>query len=87
MSLNDFKFYDNYVDYATISIGLYTAATGIPLEKSLEMQNNYARDHSQYDKNIVMDDTYKSLPKRNVANTRIGYDLYNSGRILPSPHR
>ncbi len=32
-------FYDKYVEYATIAIGLYAAAYGIPEEEVLEMEN------------------------------------------------
>lgn len=76
---------DQYVDYATVGIGLYSAAAGVPLEQTLATENTYAAlVHSRYIHGEEMDDTYTFLPKRNVGNTKIGYDLYNSGRIGPS---
>jgi len=71
------------VDGATIAIGLYAAAAGMSEDELLKMQNDYAREHSHFPANTPMDDTYPSLPKRNVENTHIGYELYRSGRIGP----
>jgi hypothetical protein len=75
-----------YVDYATVAIGLYGAAAGIPIDRILTIQNQYAHDHPR-PPGQETDETYRFLPKRNVANTRLGYDLYNSGRIGPSAAR
>lgn len=75
-----------YVDYATVAIGLYGAAAGMPIDRILTIQNEYAHDHPR-PPGQEMDETYRFLPKRNVANTRLGYDLYNSGRIGPDATR
>ncbi len=72
-----------YVDYATVGIGLYGAAAGIPLDEMLANENEYARWHPR-PPGQEMDETYRFLPKRNVANTKLGYDLYSSGRVGPS---
>jgi hypothetical protein len=32
-----------------------------------------------------MDTKYTHLPEENVSNTRLGYDLFSSGRIRASP--
>ncbi|HKO06589.1 MAG TPA: hypothetical protein VJ487_02665 [Alphaproteobacteria bacterium] len=73
-----------FVDYATIAIGLYGAAAGIPIETLFAIQDNYAWIMSQYPKGTVYDETYTHLPERNVGNTELGYELYKSGKISPS---
>jgi hypothetical protein len=72
---------DEYRDYATIAIGLYMAAASVPIEIALLVENEYARRHSEFDRDEPKDAVYRYLPKRNVRNTEIGYDLYRSGRI------
>lgn len=69
-----------YVDYATVAIGLYGASAGLPVDQILTVENEYARRNSLYP-GQKKDKTYPFLPERNVANTRLGYDLYDSGRI------
>jgi len=76
---------DEYRDYATIAIGLYMAAASVPIEIALLVENEYARRHSKFDADEPKDATYTYLPKRNVRNTEIGYELYRSGRIS-APH-
>jgi len=72
---------DEYRDYATIAIGLYMAAASVPMEIALLVENEYARRHSEFDRDEPKDAVYRYLPKRNVRNTEIGYELYRSGRI------
>lgn len=72
-----------YRNYATVAIGLYGAAAKIPVDHLLAIQNEYAWWESRFSRE-EMDDTYRFLPKRNVANTRLGYELYESGRVGPS---
>jgi hypothetical protein len=74
-----------YRDYATIAIGLFAAAAGLPIQIALQIQNVYASGNSNFDPSEQMDEVYTALPKRNVRNTEIGYELYNSGRSLPRP--
>jgi hypothetical protein len=74
-----------YRDYATIAIGLLAAAAGLPIQIALQIQNVYASRNSTFDRSEQMDEVYTALPKRNVRNTEIGYDLYESGRIVVSP--
>jgi hypothetical protein len=76
---------DEYRDYATIAIGLYMAAALVPIEIALLVENEYARGHSEFDRDEPKDAVYTYLPKRNVRNTEIGYELYRSGRIS-APH-
>jgi hypothetical protein len=75
------QFVDEYRDYATIAIGLYMAASGVPIDMALQIENEYARWRSRFDSDEQMDSVYTSLPTRNVRNTQIGYELYQSGRI------
>jgi hypothetical protein len=74
-------YHDEYVDYSTIVIGLYAAAAGLSKTEILEVQNVYARLHSSYKQRTEYDRVYTYLPARNVKNTDIGYQLYESGRI------
>ena len=75
------------VDGATVAIGLYGAAAGIPEDVLLAIQDRCAQIRSHFPEGTVMDERYPHLPKRNVENTHIGYELYQSGRIGPSPSR
>ena len=74
------KFDDRYIDYATVAIGLYAAAAGIPRAVALEIQNYVARN-SHYPPGTKYDDFYRNLPIRNVRNTDIGYELFRSRRV------
>jgi RHS repeat-associated protein len=71
-------FHPEFRDVATIAIGLYSAAAGIPLNDTLAAENARAAFNTYKDR---LDQTWTHLPIRNVVNTQIGYDLYNSGRI------
>ena len=73
------KYVDDYADYATIAIGLYMAAAGVPFQLSLLSQNIYAARHSTH--NEPTDRLYRWLSQRDIRNTQIGYELYRSGRI------
>jgi len=74
------SFHPEFVDYATVAIGLYAAANGIPRDQILSIQDIVART-SKYPYGTEMDQTYIHLPKRNIRNTDLGYLLYQSGRI------
>ena len=70
-----------YHDYASIAIGLYMAAAGISLDDALTIVDRYAAEKSSFDE--PMDDTYTHTSERDVRSIKRGYDLYESGRILP----
>jgi hypothetical protein len=71
-----------YRDYATVAIGLYGAAAAIPLDEMLTQENEYACLRSRFRFDLEeRDPVYSCLPKRNVENTKLGYRLYESGRI------
>jgi len=69
------------VDYATVAIGLYAASSGMSRDEILRIQDAFAAGESRYRPETEMDKTYTHLPVRNVANTDLGFELYQSGRI------
>ena len=77
-------FHAEFVDYATVAIGLYAASSGIKRAEILGIQNSYAARHSRYTAGTLMDQTYTHLPARNVANTETGFKLIETGRIKPT---
>jgi hypothetical protein len=74
------SFHPEFVDYATVAVGLYAAANGIPRREILNIQDWRARD-SKCALGKEMDATFTHLPSVNVSNTDLGYQLYQSGRI------
>ncbi len=74
------SFHTEFVDYATVAIGLYAAANGIPKGEVLEIENLVTRS-SHYGPREKMDKTYTHLPRINVENIDLGYHLYQAGRI------
>ncbi len=77
----DGKNYPEYVDYATVAIGLYAASSGMSRDEILGIQDAYAAVNSRYKEGTEMDKAYTHLPKRNIANTDLGFQLYQSGLI------
>ena len=77
-------FHAEFVDYATVAIGLYAASSGMKRQEILGIQDNYARLRSHYAAGTLMDRTYTHLPARNVANTETGFKLIETGRIRPT---
>lgn len=74
------EFFDDWVDYATIAIGLYAAAAGISKHHILMAQNIFAGWFSNFGR-VPMDSTYTNLPKRNISNPEIGFRLYRDGQF------
>jgi hypothetical protein len=68
-----------YRDYANLVIGLYFAAAGIKFEDGMWFADTYAKYSSSFHE--PMDEIYTHLPKRDVLDMKMGYDLYGSGRI------
>jgi hypothetical protein len=54
------KYRYEFVDYATVIIGLYAAAAGIPRDDILQIEN-YVANTSNYDKGTKFDKTYTHL--------------------------
>lgn len=76
------RYHAEYVDYATVAIDLYAASLGMSRNLILRVQDLYATANSRFDPVAKRDETYAHLPHRNVANTDLGYRLYQSGQIL-----
>jgi hypothetical protein len=70
-----------FVDFATVAIGLYAAANGIPRAELLAAQDLTALLGSNFRDDKEMGSLLLFLPEVNVKNTNLGYDLYESGRI------
>jgi hypothetical protein len=68
-----------------LGLGLCDAAARIPENELLEIQNRAAEAGSDFRPGTEYDMIYTRLPRRNVINTHIGYELYQSGRIGPDP--
>ena len=65
---------DKYVDYATVAIGLYAGAAEMPRFETLSISNTYAYYKSKFGK-VPMSEEFGYLPKQNVLNTDLGYEL------------
>jgi hypothetical protein len=76
----DGRFHREFRDFATIMIGLYGASVGVPEGVTLILQDKYAKWNSQFG-DEPMSSIYPHLPERNIWNTRLGYELYRTGRI------
>ncbi len=75
----DGQYVRDYHDYANLAIGLYLAAAGVKIEDALAIANAYAGVASEFHE--PMDDVYTNLSRRDVRSIRMGYELYQSGRI------
>lgn len=84
----DGEYFREWVDYATIAIGVYAAAAGLSEHQILIVQNIYASILSDFG-NAPRDQEYPNLPRRNVRNTRIGFRLYRQGQfdLVPESER
>ena len=75
------QYVTDYRDYANIAIGLYMAAAGVDVDDALSIADTYAQFYSKFGPNEPMDEIYTHSAERDVQNIRMGYELYNSGRI------
>jgi uncharacterized protein RhaS with RHS repeats len=73
--------YPQFVDYATVAIGIYGASNGIPEDTLVSLQNAYAGQNSHYPPGTPMSPDYPNLPERNVFNTDTGYTLVRNRLI------
>lgn len=71
----------DYRDYANIGIGLFMAAANVDIDDALTMADIYAEFRSKFSTDETMDQVYTHLAERDVRDVRLGYQLYNSGRI------
>lgn len=82
------KVQDEWVDYATVAIGLYAAASGMSREQILLIENRYAGPNSNFTNPATgerppMSAAYPNLADRNVQNTLLGFELYESAKFGP----
>lgn len=70
-----------FVDAATIGIGVYAAAAGIPFKDLMNIQSDFGKRKSSWGQDVKMSDSYPNLPERNVNNTIIGYGLYFNRQV------
>lgn len=80
------SYHPEFVDYATVAIGLYASAAGLSKDDILCAEDLVART-SRFAPNRPTDPDYTHLPRRNVRNTDRGYQLYQAGRIAPPSTR
>jgi hypothetical protein len=82
-------YFPEFVEYASIVIGLFGAASAINETLLLVISDVYAIAASthRYSPANPRDPTFGALPARNIWNTRLGYQLYKTGRIGPSAAR
>lgn len=71
--------YPEFVDYATIVIGLYAAAALMPEPPVLEIQELTAQGSHYAQSTEFARPMYPHLPWSNVHNTDLGYQLYQIG--------
>ena len=69
-----------YVDFATIAIGITADAMHWKADATLDLENDYAALKSHFG-NVPMSTIWPSLPQRNVYNTFMGYNLYDTGAV------
>jgi hypothetical protein len=74
--------YDEFIDVASVAIGVYAAAAGLTRAEILVLQSGYAVFNSDF--GGAKRHWFWALPERNVFNTDLGYDLYRTGTI-PGP--
>jgi hypothetical protein len=66
-----------------IMIGVYGAAAGLDQDKLLSLVDSYAAHFSNFEEQT--DEIYTHSAKQDVADSKRGYRLYQSGRIRLKP--
>jgi hypothetical protein len=74
--------YSEFINAATLAIGVYCAAAGLTRTETLAAESIYAVGHSNFGN--AKRHWFWPLPERNVINTNLGYDLYVTN-TLPGP--
>jgi len=83
----DAQSYGASPDYGNYVFGVYNAARGAGLPNALDLANTYGKYFSKYkftDDNPA-DQTYSSIPARNVQNITRGYNDYHKGTLRRVP--
>ncbi|GBR54983.1 hypothetical protein AA106555_1891 [Neokomagataea thailandica NBRC 106555] len=68
-------------DIATISIGIYAAASGMSFNEIMNIQTAYVKVFGGTWLDEKKDSVWNYIPEKNVQNTKIGFDLYRNGLI------
>jgi hypothetical protein len=79
----DWTYVRDYRRYQNIMIGVYGAAAGMSREDVLSLVDLYATIVSEFRANERNDEIYTHSAKQDAEDTRLGYELYRSGRIRP----
>ncbi len=74
-------FHEEFVAYSTVAIVLPASAAGISKDVRLDLKNKFAYIFSRYKNTTKFDEKYNYLPDKNIINTEIGYDLFESKKI------
>jgi hypothetical protein len=77
----DWNYVRDYRHYLNIMIGVYAAAAGLNQSHVLSTIDDYASDKSKFDADEPLDEVYSHSAKQDVEDTKLGYKLYESGRI------
>jgi hypothetical protein len=77
----DWSYVRDYRHYQNIMIGVYGAAAGMGREDVLSLVDLYATIVSEFRANEPKDEIYTHSAKQDAEDTRLGYELYQSGRI------
>jgi hypothetical protein len=77
----DFSRVIDYRHYLNIMIGVYGAAAGLDQDDVLSTIDDCAVNFSRFGRNDRLDDVYTHSAKQDVEDTKLGYRLYQSGRI------
>jgi hypothetical protein len=81
----DFSRVIDYRHYLNIMIGVYGAAAGLDQYDVLSTIDDYAINFSRFGANEDKDRIYTHSAKQDVDDTKLGYRLYQSGRIRLRP--
>src|ERR1700751_380631 len=75
----------DYRRYQNIMIGVYGAAAGTSKEDVLSLIDLYAWPNSRFHEKETLDEVYTHSAAQDVRDTKLGYELYRSGRIRLRP--
>ncbi|HKY18567.1 MAG TPA: hypothetical protein VJL82_06510 [Rhizomicrobium sp.] len=83
----DAQSYGESPAYGNYTFGVYNAARGASLSDALDLANTYGKYFSKYkftDDNSA-DQTYSSIPAKNVESITRGYSDYKNGKLRRGP--
>jgi hypothetical protein len=77
----DWNYVRDYRHYQNTMIGVYGAAAGLSQDDVLSLVDLYAAIVSHFSPSEHLDEVYTHSAKQDVEDTKLGYALYQSGRI------